>query len=255
MTDQQNKLVEPILNTIVNEDIKSFAKVLLNDFPDYIWHVGASSTAKYHPQYALGDGGLMRHQIAVVKFLNFFFELEQYNSRLSDREMDLMRVSGLVHDGRKSGEQSDYEISKYTRFEHPILMKNAIKKFSGQYLKEEEIDFIAMCVEAHMGQWNTDKNSETVLPKPSNKYQRMLHVADYLASRKCLTIDFETPNLVNDNNVDLNTYRLDFGKMKGLTIPEIAEQDISYLYWAEREMTRQPAATLIKKYLSERKEN
>ena len=101
MTDQQNKLVEPILNTIVNEDIKNFAKVLLNDFPDYIWYVGASSTAKYHPQYALGDGGLMRHQIAVVKFLNFFFELEQYNSRLSDREMDLMRVSGLVHDGRK----------------------------------------------------------------------------------------------------------------------------------------------------------
>ena len=134
-------------------------------------------------------------------------------------------------------------------------MKNAIKKFSGQYLKEEEIDFIGMCVEAHMGQWNTDKNSKTVLPKPSNKYQRMLHVADYLASRKCLTIDFETPNLVNDNNVDLNTYRLDFGKMKGLTIPEIAEQDISYLYWAEREMTRQPAAALIKKYLSERKEN
>ena len=77
MTDQQNKLVEPILNTIVNEDIKNFAKVLLNDFPDYIWHVGASSTGKYHPQYALGDGGLMRHQIAVVKFLNFFFELEK----------------------------------------------------------------------------------------------------------------------------------------------------------------------------------
>jgi hypothetical protein len=40
--------------------------------------------------------------------------------------------------------------------------------------------------------------------------------------------------------------------MKGMTIPEIAEKDISYLYWAQKEMTRQPAAGLIKQYLAER---
>ena len=74
MTDSQMKFVEPILNTFVNNDIKEFAVELLNTLPDYVWHVGASSTGKYHPEYSLGDGGLMRHQVAVVRFLNFFFE-------------------------------------------------------------------------------------------------------------------------------------------------------------------------------------
>ena len=105
MTDERMKLVEPVLDMIENEDIKEFAIVLLDNLPEYIWAVPASSTGKYHPAYSLGDGGLMRHQIAVVRFLNFFFELEQYNSKLTSREMDLMRVAGLVHDGMKSGSQ------------------------------------------------------------------------------------------------------------------------------------------------------
>lgn len=257
MTEQQYKIVKPALDTIINEDIKDFAIALLDDMPDYTWHVGASSTGKYHPAYSLGDGGLMRHQVAVVRFLNFFFELEQYNSCLTDRQMDLMRVSGLTHDGRKSGEQSDYELSKYTRFEHPLLMKKALEKFKGKYLNDKEIDFIGMCIETHMGAWNTDKKSDCVLPKPSNRYQRMVHVADYLASRKCLTMDFDIPdiNASNNSNISIDNFVLNFGKFKGCTIPEIAEKDISYLYWAEQNMTSQPAATLIKKYLAERKEN
>lgn len=257
MTEQQNKLVEPVLSTIVNKDIREFAVALLDDFPDYIWHVGASSTGKYHPAYSLGEGGLMRHQVAVVRFLNFFFELEQYNSCLTDRQMDLIRVAGLIHDGRKSGEQSDYEVSKYTRFEHPLLMKNALEKFKGKYLNDKEIDFVGMCIETHMGAWNTDKKSDCVLPKPTNKYQRMVHVADYLASRKCLTMDFDMSEVksVDDNNVNIDTYVFDFGKMRGLTIPQVAAKDITYLHWAAKEMTRQPAATLIKKYLSEREES
>ena len=101
MTEQQNNMVAPILSTIVNDDIREFAKVLVEGLPAYIWEVGASSTGKYHPQYSLGFGGLMRHQIAVVRFLNYFFELEQYNTKFTSRELDLMRIAGLVHDGRK----------------------------------------------------------------------------------------------------------------------------------------------------------
>ena len=73
MTEERLKLVQTVLDTFENDDIKEFAVILLDDLPDYIWSVGASSTGKYHPAYSLGDGGLMRHQIAVVRFLNFFF--------------------------------------------------------------------------------------------------------------------------------------------------------------------------------------
>ena len=56
MTEHQNNMIEPILSTIVNEDIREFAKVLVEGLPNYIWEVGASSTGKYHPTYSLGVG-------------------------------------------------------------------------------------------------------------------------------------------------------------------------------------------------------
>ena len=163
MTEQQNNMVAPILTTIVNEDIRKFAEVLVDGLPQYIWEVGASSTGKYHPAYSLGVGGLMRHQIAVVRFLNYFFELEQYNTNFTSREMDLMRVAGLVHDGRKSGEQTDYNRSKFTKFDHPIQMANVIRSYNGKYLNPDEIEFIASTIESHMGQWNTDYDGNELL--------------------------------------------------------------------------------------------
>lgn len=248
MMEQQSNMVDPILNTIVNDDIREFAKVLVDGLPQYVWEVGASSTGKYHPQYSLGEGGLMRHQIAVVRFLNFFFDLEQYNSKFTSREMDLMRVAGLVHDGRKSGEQSDYEHSKFTRFEHPILMANVVRSYEGQYLKHHEIECIASCIESHMGQWNTDKKSSVVLDKPENIHQQLVHLADYLASRKDLTMAFESTVSSQSSSQDINEYRLTFGKHAGKTIPEIALVDKGWLVWASQNISREPVLTLIKQY-------
>jgi hypothetical protein len=211
MTEQQSNMVAPILSTILNEDIREFANVLIDGLPAYIWEVGASSTDKYHPAYSLGVGGLMRHQIAVVRFLNYFFELEQYNTKFTSREMDLMRIAGLIHDGRKSGEQTDYERSKFTKFDHPIQMANVIRSYDGQYLSHDELEFIAHCIESHMGQWNTDRKSSTVLTKPADDYQYFVHLADYLASRKDLTMSFDNVDTqkttpVNVDDIDKYPY-------------------------------------------------
>lgn len=233
MTEQQTNLVAPILNTFENQDIKDFAIELLNTLPDYIWHVGASSTGKYHPEYSLGEGGLMRHQMAVVKFLNFFFELEQYNSKLTSREMDCMRLCGLVHDGRKSGSQEDYESNKYTKFDHPLQMAAIIRSYDGKYLSHEEIEMIASTISKHMGQWNTDKRSGIVLPKPDDKFSRMLHVADYLASRKCLTMEFE--NIVTNTGTPVQEFdpntKFSFGKYKSERMLDVYEKAPDYIEW------------------------
>ena len=249
MTEQQNNMISPILSTIVNEDIREFAKVLIDGLPDYVWHVGASSTGKYHPAYSLGEGGLMRHQIAVVRFLNFFFELEQYNAQLTSREMDLMRVAGLVHDGRKSGEQSDYERSKFTKFDHPIQMANVVRSFDGQYLSHNELEFIAHCIESHMGQWNTDRKSSVVLDKPKDGYQCFVHLADYLASRKDLTMAFDGFEQNKVELPDVNEHKLTFGRHSGKTIPEIATVDMGWLTWAKDNLSREPEHTLINNYI------
>lgn len=248
MTEQQKKLVEPILSTIKNDDIREFATVLLDGLPDYIWHVGASSTGKYHPAYSLGEGGLMRHQIAVVRFLNFFFELEQYNTKFTDREMDLMRVAGWIHDGRKSGEQADYERSKFTRFDHPIQMANVVRSYDGEYLNHDELEFIAMCISSHMGQWSTDRKSSVVLPKPINVYQEFIHLADYLASRKDLTMAFDMSEQPKEETVslDCNTYVLNFGKYSGTKLVDLYKKDKSYCMWLKENSYKKEVVEMIK---------
>lgn len=248
MTEQQKKLVEPVLTTIKNSDIREFAEVLVEGLPAYVWEVGASSTGKYHPQYSLGLGGLMRHQIAVVRFLNYFFELEQYKAKFTDREMDLMRIAGLVHDGRKSGEQSDYERSKYTKFDHPLQMANVILSFDGQYLNNEELEFIAHCISSHMGQWNTDKKNPTVLPKPVDNYQEMVHLADYLASKKDLTMAFDISDQPQQEPPNLNNYTMKSGSFAGKTIPEIAKIRYGWLDWALENHPSDIVKDLIKQY-------
>lgn len=246
MIDERMQFVQPVLDTFENEDIKEFAIVLLDDMPEYIWHVGASSTGKYHPAYSLGEAGLMRHQIAVVRFLNFFLELEQYNSKLSSRERDLIRLSGLIHDGRKSGSQEEYENSKYTKFNHPLLMADVIRSFDGQYLCHEEIEMVADTISRHMGQWNTDKKSNIELPKPNNKYARMVHVADYLASRKSITLDFD--NFVSEPAVlkfDENSV-IGFGKHKGQRYLDVYNSEPDYFDWVEKNIQKREILNTVK---------
>lgn len=256
MTEERLDLLKPILDTFENEDIKEFTMALLESLPEYIWHVGASSTGKYHPVYSLGEGGLMRHQMAVVRFLNFFFELEQYNSKLTSREMDLMRLAGLMHDGRKSGSQEDYQKSKYTKFDHPLQMADVIRSYDGQYLNHDEIEMVAEAISKHMGAWNTDKKSSTVLPKPNDKFSRMLHTADYLASRKCLTMDFDNFVAEKVEIPDVNTYVMPFGKKhKGELLVDIYKNDPSYVAWMKENLQREPFTSLIKQLESMNKEN
>lgn len=248
MTEQQKKLVEPILSTIKDDDIREFAEVLLDGLPDYIWHVGASSTGKYHPAYSLGEMGLMRHQVAATRFLNFFFELEQYNTKFTDREMDLMRVAMLTHDGRKSGEQADYEKSKFTRFDHPIQMANVIRSYDGKYLSHDELEFMAICIESHMGQWSTDRKSSVVLPKPMNVFQEFIHLADYLASRKDLTMSFDASEQpkVEAVNLDCNTYVLNFGKYSGTKLVDLYKKDKGYCMWLKENSYKKEVVEMIK---------
>lgn len=42
-----------------------------------------------------------------------------------------------------------------------------------------------------MGQWNTSKRSNIELPKPEFAEQILVHLFDYLASRKFIEINFE----------------------------------------------------------------
>lgn len=243
MKNENAKIFELLLDAFENEDIKQFAESCIDTIPEYFWHVGASSTGKYHPSYALGELGLARHTCALVRFLNHMLSIDCIKNEFSSRERDLMRVAGIMHDSMKSGTDEDYARSKYTKFEHPILAADNIRRMSG--LPDDEIELIATAIESHMGQWTTDKRSKTVLPTPQNKCQKLVHLADYLASRKDIEVLFDEEFQKKEEIPDINTYIIPFGKYKGKTLPEIKEIDSGYISWAKDNMTREPVKTLL----------
>jgi 23S rRNA maturation-related 3'-5' exoribonuclease YhaM len=178
-----------------NDDMKKFAEAVIEAAPEYWKIVPASSSGKYHPKMSLNEGGLIRHTLALVQFINWTFQIESMSVGWTSRERDIVRIAGMMHDSFKSGSQADYEKNKYTKHEHPIIAANAIRKYKGcEIISDEEIECIATAIESHMGSWNTSSRSDIVLPLPKNKFQKILHWADYLASRKGLEIIFEDIN-------------------------------------------------------------
>lgn len=170
------------LGFIRNKDIRELTKDLIEQLPDYFFKVAASSTGKYHPDYALGDGGLVRHTKAAVRIADELFRLEMFTPLLEQR--DLIISALLLHDGLKHGKT----LGVYTVADHPVQAAEFIK----EYCKNKEIgEKIAELVLTHMGQWNTSyKTGAVLMPKPTTKAQSFVHLCDYLASRKCLEFNF-----------------------------------------------------------------
>ncbi|MBR2840994.1 MAG: HD domain-containing protein [Bacilli bacterium] len=175
------------LSYIKKEKYRENAKILINSLPDYFFKVAASSTGKYHPSFALGEGGLVRHTKVAVKLAKEISENNSIGYIFTDDEKDLMIISLIMHDGLKHGIKEE----KYTRFDHPILMASHIKDMKDRLtLSQDEIEFISDSIASHMGQWNTNPYSDVVLPLPKNKYQKFVHMCDYLASRKFIDVKF-----------------------------------------------------------------
>ena len=179
------------INYIKNADLKERLKLIVDKLPDYFFYEAASSTGKYHPKYALGDGGLLRHSKAATKIGLELLNNPLIGSKYSPREKDMLLLSLLVHDGLKRGLTEE----KYTRVDHPILMANFIlDNYQTFKLNLEDAKFISDVIKTHMGPYNTDFNGNVVLETPKNKYQSFVHMCDYLASRKCLEVPFDENN-------------------------------------------------------------
>ena len=95
------------------------------------------------------------------------------------------------------------------------------------------------------GQWNKDKRSSCVLPLPENKYQKLLHLADYLASRKDIEVLFDDE--YTKELPTLEDYIITFGKHGGKTLPEVASVDPKYISWAKENIKTEPLKTLLEK--------
>ena len=183
---------------IKNDDLREDAKYLVSHLPDYFFKVDASSTGKYHPKYAAGDGGLTRHVKSACKFANELLLNPIIGKPYTERDKDLIIIALLVHDGLKYGPK---EKEKYTRFDHPLLAGDYVKENKKNLLmNDEELEKVEKSIKSHMGPWNTNSYSEIELPLPKAPIEKFVHMCDYLASRRFINLDFDENDYVIDES-------------------------------------------------------
>lgn len=239
------------LNFIEDDSVRKFTETALDNLPQYFFEVAASSTGKYHPTYALGNGGLVRHTKAAVRFANHLFTIEQNKNAFDvfDRSCAISAI--ILHDGWKHGDKG----SAFTTHEHPIVCAEWIRNAEclNDIVKEDTREFIASAVSSHMGEWCNSKRSSVVLPKPETDVQKFVHMCDYLASRKDIEVLFDpNENVVADKpEVKLEDYKLTFGKHKGELIIDVAKNHRDYLEWMNDNFNmHEPLKTFVAKILS-----
>lgn len=184
---------EQELLLIKNDIYRENAKVLLDLLPDYFFKIPASTTGKYHPQFALGDGGLVRHTKVAVQIASVLLVNNTIGSAFQDSEKDLILIALLIHDGLKTGKEE----SEWTVHDHPLLISEFLNENKDKMkFSESETKLISDMVSSHMGEWNTNSYSNVELPLPLNRYQKFVHMCDFLASKKFLNVEFD-----KDNNI------------------------------------------------------
>lgn len=178
------------LNLIVDEELRIVTKAYLDEcVPDYFWEDGASSSGKYHPQFSQGQGGLVRHTKAVVMFAEELLKMSTY-AYMKDAYKDYAIAACIVHDTAK------YGMTEFNKAEYKNHARNAAIAFNN-FAKEcdyQASEILLNAIVAHMGQWSTKKED-----RPFTNVDRLVHLADYIASRSFIDI----PEIVDEwNNVE-----------------------------------------------------
>ena len=182
------------INYIKDTNIRKDLRKLISLLPEYFFEVPASSTGKYHPKFAVGEGGLVRHTKVAVRLAYELLNNNITGMKFTDHDKDLIIMALVLHDGLKSG----IEKNKYTKFDHPLIISKFILENKAKLTMDmDDIRKVCGMIESHMGEWTTDPyTKKEILPRPRTAEQRFVHMCDYLASRKFLNIEFVDNEIV-----------------------------------------------------------
>jgi hypothetical protein len=143
----------------------------LRSVPDAFWTAPASSSGKYHPIFAQGEGGLVRHTLAVIHIAR---DLAAAYGIKDDKGMAIITVAAAFHDTYKGGVESTPEWKTVT--DHPDLAAQQwLDTLESHWLQDNIYDAIIN----HMSMWG----SSAVALSMMTDYQACVSTADYIASR------------------------------------------------------------------------
>jgi HD superfamily phosphodiesterase len=143
--------------------------------PSYFLTSASSVSLKFHPIDEAVSGGKILHTRRVFWMTYMLCESQAIFG--ADRECLL--GAALIHDLWFRG--VDDETTKMTVAGHERLVRTQTR----QFVDRKYYDQIISAAECHSGRWNDDK---TTIP-PNMTFQRLIHTADYIASRR----DIHTP--------------------------------------------------------------
>lgn len=173
---------------IQSEDLRSFVRYYFDCIvPDYFWTIGASSSGKFHPAMSQGEGGLVRHTKAVAWFCEELLRMSQW-AYLTDERKDYARVACLLHDTAKYGL---HEFDKELYPKHGEMAADQVRRSWLVFFESDCPYELTQAIKSHMGQWTTDKAN-----RPFTPIDRLVHMADYVASRAFIDI----PEITADYN-------------------------------------------------------
>jgi hypothetical protein len=164
--------------------------------PDYITEIPSSSTGKYHPKDEISKDGMKLH---VGRCAIMADEIARMAFEDGDEDFnycrDILLAASVLHDSFKNGKvvNGKYE-SKYTVKQHPIHIFNLIvEHISPPDLEFDEVkklwDLAHVCL-FHEGRWTIEGSkqaaSNDLINNKTTKLCRLMHIVDYVVSRRSL---------------------------------------------------------------------
>lgn len=214
-----SEIFEREIGFIKNETLRKIVADTLDAAPECIQTIPASSSGKYHPKADLGEGGLIRHIKTVTAVCRSLMNSDNFadivlsdltkdsvyyhyntivdtfsKSMILDTYKDIALAACILHDVCKPDDTPEHR----TIFEHPIKVAKLFKSIAEKHFTDKNqpyleytIPIIYNAIARHMGRWNTVSYSDVVLPTPRTGIEVIVHLCDYLASRKFFDFNFD----------------------------------------------------------------
>lgn len=191
--EDKQKVFSFLADNFETKEMKAYFLDMVTEIPDYIFTMPSSTSLKYHNKTQCQKFGQVYHVYMFAKILEYRLSLEWNKELYNAIQRDCMRCVAVFHDAIKCG----WDKSKHTVSEHPFLaykwvLHTKVEHDIATGLKQ----FIAKMCLTHSGEWNKDRNGETIMPKPSTPEQFLIHECDYLASR--VDLDMTIPKELTD---------------------------------------------------------
>lgn len=179
-------MTHPLADLVAQIPHEAFRKLTtraLEEAPAAFWTAPASTSGKYHPADSLGRGGLVRHTRKVFRLTLDL--LNMLGIEPDEPRHSIALSAALLHDTWKVTDEGDH-----SNFEHPLRAAEAVGHLLDKFGDVPHREGMQLCqaIRSHMGLWRTSKYSNAVLPAPESQLDHIVHTADYLASRKHITL-------------------------------------------------------------------